>query len=266
MANYTLIFQRIGLTEADFKQRLLALYNRPMSMANVASQLGIGLGTVRKWLDIYDVPRHACGECSSLTQNNNKWEPTSKKLSVLDGLLLGDGSLYRGSQCSAVYQHSSKYIETVQRIERDLGFCGARYYTRMLGGRVYHEFRTRYIRELLPIFLRWYKPVWNSKKDLERWIKFVPTDIVLDCETLYNWYIGDGHLLQNRYIYLATNGFSLHCRHLLQEKMNDMGLHTNLPASGLLYVKSVSVPFFFELIGPCMNPEYKYKWDYRKIA
>ncbi len=227
MANHTLIFQRIGLTERDFKQRLIALYSRPMSMANVAIQLGIERGTVRKWLGIYNVPQHAHGECSSRTQNTNTWIPTKQQLHILDGLLLGDGSLWRASQCSAVYQHSSKYLETIQRIEHDLSFYPVRYYPRLLSGHTYYELRTRYLRELLPTFLRWYKPVYDVQKKKDKWIKFIPDDLVLVRETLYNWYIGDGSLLQNRYVYFAAHGFSLRCKNLLREKLSAIGLQSS---------------------------------------
>jgi hypothetical protein len=107
--------------------------------------------------------------------------------------------------------------------------------------------------QLLGWRLRWYP---NHRKR-------VPLDLRLTPIVAYWWFIGDGSVSKGRYdLKLSTDGFTNACRGHLVTELQALGIDATVNACGSMSVPAIDVPVFYELVGPCRNPEYSYKWDY----
>jgi hypothetical protein len=133
--------------------------------------------------------------------------PTARFLEVLDGLLLGDGSLRHPNPDGATsfkLSQSVRHMAWVKMIEEEFRFVSVETSTAPLkaipGGRgPAVELRTRALVELDEHFERWY-PI--SKK-------VVPKDVRLTPLALAYWFSGDGARASNGYsVRFCTHGFS----------------------------------------------------------
>ena len=123
---------------------------------------------------------------------------------------------------------------------------------------------------------RLYWQMWSPRSRLltvqrERWYpdgkKHPPSDIELHPETVYWWYVGDGHLIKRSgCITLGTYGFLKEEVELLAHKLDSLGfspsVHYHLHSRGYyIYIPRRCVTAFLDYLGPCQNPEYAYKWE-----
>lgn len=254
------LHKRLGLSKCQLRSRLLQMYNKPMSTRQIAREVGANARTIVDWFHRLDIPLRDAAETKSLIYNPNKVKLLKHHLSILDGLLLGDGHLSKRHKFSSSYKHGSKYEETVVKIMTDLDCLDFNSSNRInkIYGRTYWHIESKNYRELVVHRDRWYPKLGG---------KIVPKDIKLSKKTLYNWYIGDGSRVKSG-ITLCTNGFFLDDVRFLCSKLEDLGLSPTIhPTYALrgskgvrIYLGSRNIRKFYKLTGPCENPEYSYKW------
>lgn len=191
-----------------------------------------------------------------------------RAIQVAIGSILGDGCLKQLSmraQASQLYvsQHSSK-LPYLEWLHMELG---RRFVTNPIKpkkGYDQHYFMTKPDTEL----------GWLKKKFYPYGTKIVPPDI----KTLLNdpisiavWYMDDGTLDRRDGYHcnamFSTYGFSFECCHRLSDCMLDnFKVETSVTKCTMrgkvyprLYVKSVSMPRFNEMIKPFICPVFHYK-------
>lgn len=224
------------------------------------------------------------------------------KTDLLDGLLLGDGSLRcNGRMKNAIYQHkgamnSYSGISTLPYLEgvRDsletiygVNFTNPSDSNSFIS-RGIHINNTRLketsktyggyrIQSLSNEFLTQQHRRWYNDQ-----IKRLPNDLVLTSVGTRHWYIGDGSLDLNRgyrgtlsylcCVKLATQSFS-YDEHLqlidlfVDEGFSGDDFKINKRNNGrkyALYIYRGSIPQFFEYIGSCPSDCYLYKFQYEK--
>ena len=247
------VYMKLGLTLSEFKSAMEKWYSETGSVYAVAKKLKCSPQSIKNWMHRLNIPFFDIG----ILRSNRRREVACGKIAVLtkiqlhrlDGLLLGDGHLRPGKYTSR-YTHSSKYIQTLERITRIfdcLIFSKPYYYISKIGAS--WSFASLNHIALKPIRDRWYP---DGKK-------IIPKDIELYPETMYEWYIGDGCCSCGS-VYLCTNGFADECRELLRDKLTNLGVTTTVMSDKRIRIRTVAVQKFYSIIGSCLNPEYQYKW------
>lgn len=178
---------------------------------------------------------------------------------LIDGLLLGDGSLDKRAK-NARYRHSCKhkeYIEYVIKQLHEFGVFTETIYDKDNGyktGRVFQCY-SKVHNDLTKHYERWYK---NKKKVL-------PPDLKLTPLVLLHWYIGDGGFDSDkgylRQISIAAHSFSFDEREILCEKLREFGLKVSNTKKGKINITKKSIPLFLSIIGECPVDCYQYKFD-----
>lgn len=184
-------------------------------------------------------------------------------MSLLDGLLLGDGNLELrkiNREKNATYRQACKYSDYLQFVKKELVRSGLTFTPRLIM-RLQEKIRKSksYTLKshasviLTPQYYRWYK---NG-------VKIVPRDVVLDKETLLHWYLGDGSLDYYREkvvkITMSTNSFSEFDITFLQNKLTELGVR-NCRSGKRIQISKSSIENFLGMIGECPVECYKYKW------
>lgn len=177
----------------------------------------------------------------------------------IDGLLLGDATVSRGSSyASRLSQNFSKrYKEWAFSLQNQFLCFGI---NSKLGNYSHYDKRTKkyyhhiYLQtKCYPEFkifrYRWYS---NNKKEVPKDIKLVPNSI-------RNWYLGDGSLTHGD-IQLATDGFSLNSLKVLKEKFLEFGLNFHINSNRLYLYKAADVRKFLSLIGESYPKCFAYKF------
>jgi hypothetical protein len=199
------------------QEEILRLRSTGVRTKQLARLAGISPGALRHRLRAWGAPSNPTGAPS------NHVAETEELIEILDGLLLGDGSVscqaYRRSARLSISQRFDRR-EWLECIRDDLDAVGVR--SRLserppkgttkaqcrLDTLDYVEFRNT--RD------RWYVPS-RSGKD----IKVVPSDVRLTPRSLALWFCGDGCL--NNRITFATNGFDYDSLCFLRDRMSADG-------------------------------------------
>lgn len=196
-----------------------------------------------------------------------------KTQAMLAGMLLGDGHITKYGKDARVnsnfmVQICSKNVDFLDWIgaflKKDDIHFGIN--TRKKNGKnfaaVLHTLHTKEFTKLRNI---WYP---NGKK-------VVPDSLILFPETIMAWYLSDGCLLPQKSIVLYTNGFSLSDNELLQSKLYDIGIKSNIHTQKTvksqygyapnkvyyyLYVTVDGTKNLFSFIDSCPVPSLAYKW------
>lgn len=178
---------------------------------------------------------------------------------LIDGLLLGDGSLDKRAK-NARYRHSCKYKEYIEYVIKELSKFGVfteTIYDKDNGyntGRVFQCY-SKIHNELTIHYKRWY----NNKK------KILPSDLILTPLNLLHWYIGDGGFDSDkgylRQISIAAHSFSFEEREILCNKLRNFDLKVSNTKNGKINITKKSIPLFLSIIGKCPVECYQYKFD-----
>jgi hypothetical protein len=203
------------------------------------------------------------------------YEPLSLKvLEVIDGEMLGDGSLAMSEKNArftygTINREWTDYLrEALSEIEMSI---------------VRTQPETRTVDEDGKVSHRQEKYVWETlvhtglTEQRKRWYpdgkKIVPRDLVLTPTVLLHWYIGDGSVKkpgpksEKQEIFLHSNCFNDNDIDFLIEKLAGLGIEaranrTSPTKSGQkLRIVNSSIPRFFNVIGQCPVPSYQKKWD-----
>lgn len=246
------------------KEYLEEYYIRQLwSMAKVAKYLGCNAGSIKYYLNKYEIPTRNL----SYSHRINGYEFNGDE-DVLYGSMLGDGSILRRnknglasfSKCNIGYDHIV-YIGN-----KILGHnCENRIYEYQpkLSKRPAFKFTTLCCDRFLLEYNKWYP---KGKK-------IVPKDLKLTPGIILHWFMDDGHSSwrnsqKNRTIIgLSTESFTKHDCEFLSENLYRLGIETRLGKSHggygfKIFVRSESNRSFFDLIGQCPIeiPSMKYKW------
>lgn len=181
--------------------------------------------------------------------------------SILDGLMLGDGCLFRQHEKGRVLycqtcKHRPYLIQLMKHLE-EYGLSCAPKNPYISGERstVKYHLRSRVHDKLEKEKQRWYK----GKK------KIVPEDLVLTPDIVRHWYIGDGCLCYGPNtagrINFATHCFSEQECLFLIECFWKIGFKANYQKNGSMEIKRAYLSDFLdftysETIPPCFH----YKW------
>ena len=235
------------------------------SINQIASRLGCSHDTVCQRLREEGVVVRPVGLATHIKRGHHI-SLSRPLLEILEGELLGDGSITSSRAFSARFSETSKYRLYVEWLReqcmthRLLGEP-IRENIRVRRGKQHSEFvfRSFAYEELLILRHRWYP---NGRK-------IIPKDFHLTPRKALHWYLGDGGFSPSRwpngkpYIILYTNGFSDDDRKILIEELAKVGVETHSEKRGTLYVTAKTTPKFLKYIGPCpkaIEEIYGYKW------
>lgn len=258
-------------------ERILALYKdkkwlesryivEGKSTYQLADELGVTPGTIRKWILRYGFELRDPDESYHLS-HRNQLEITPYLHNMLEGELLGDGSIIRSSKWTAHYSHASKHKGYVSWLSAEFASQGMgqsgviREALCNEGTRhasVVYQYQSLNYPELLEMRRRFY-PYGK---------KIVPYDLVLNPTSTRQWYIGDGRLTvsskQRPNIILYTCAFDHESLDRLLRQLNNLGLVATLqPCRNQICVWADSVQDFLDYIGPCpsqIEGLFGYKW------
>jgi len=180
---------------------------------------------------------------------------------LLDGLLLGDGSLDAHGK-GVRYRHTCKHKAYLEWLKNEMMGYGIDFTPNIYekpngyGTGVGYQIYSRNHSFLKENYERWYT---EERK------KVVPTDLKLMPIVLNQWYIGDGGFDSDkgylRQIQIAAHSFSYEEREFLVEMLIELGFKASNRKKGLICISKKSIPDFLDYIGPSPVKCYAYKWD-----
>jgi len=237
------------------KERLGELYlTDRLSTHQIASKIGCNRRIVANHMKKHGIKTRSVAEGTSIREQNGKGFNINPVRNYIDGLVLGDGTILSKSAFSGRYHQGCNYKEWVDTVARffqehgilcNVNWSGQQYYLTTL---FYPEFR--YFKK------RWYS---DGKKR-------VPSTLELTPETVGNWYLGDGSLVNrkrnNPASMLCTKGFSREETKLLSDELNiAIGISSHLYRTrNEIYIPAADTPAFLEYIENYKIPCYAYKW------
>jgi len=243
------------------KKYLENAYNeRKLNTYQIAKECNVGQTAIWRWLHRLHIPVRSCSEAFHLYKANH-CNLSKKAIEWINGELLGDGCLHKGSPYSASFKYASKYLEYTQYVSDTLKSFGIEQIGNInIQNRKkahYAFYQSRYYVEFLLLRRKWYP---EGKK-------IVPKDIKLTPLTCRQWFIGDGSLVhqnnQRPYIRFATFGFTVSDINLLVEQLIKLGFKTNKELSyNRIHMSVYSVKDFLNYMGKCPVKCYQYKWRY----
>ena len=200
------------------------------------------------------------------------WTVNNRTVSIIDGLLLGDGWISRPTKSGgALLGYASKHQDLAEHVASLLAIPGrqARRYRNNLDT-VRWQWVSGYRRDLVDQYHRW-RP---------RDSKEVPGDIRVDRDSVLAWWLGDGCLHRSRGAYkgsryvtivpeLCSLGFPqpqvemLACG-LSTATGQDWAIQAHRMPSGRtgygLKLSAKQAVAFFDWLGPCPVPSMEYRW------
>lgn len=197
---------------------------------------------------------------------------TEEQLQVLDGAMLGDGSLIIHKQGKNA--HFSYVSKSKQHVE----FVG-NYFKEYWSGEGIKEntyFDKRTEKQYYRSYIKTYTNI-SFTNQYNRWypngMKKIPSDLKLTPLNCLIWYIGDGGFVKSKrseYIKLSTHCFlkeDLEKIILPQLKQFEPSLmKANIGKDGqqqyCIYIPHRKEQEFLEYIGECPFEDYKYKWEF----
>jgi len=231
-----------------------------INMRELAPLAGCCYVTLWSWMNKLKIERRRNRENVKLPPRKFVYLDADQN-EFIDGLLLGDGSIYtqgKNSNRVAIYGHADKHIEYVIWLYekfKKMGFkCG-----RIRPMRNGYQFKTLSYSNLYNIHCRWYP---DGKK-------IFPTDLKLTPTLLKNWFVGDGNYSKDPLIDSVC--FSLNSIKEFVQPLVDMGINYTLRSYDLpcgktrkrIRVAAASRDRFINYIlsdDPEIPPGYEYKF------
>lgn len=237
------------------------------STYSMAAELGVTPGTILRWLKRLGIPVREADE-SYFLAHRNYLDVDQYLKEMLEGELLGDGSIIPSGRRTAVYGHGTKHQEYVAWLAEEFANHGLmqsgtiRRVINYLGEdhtSVTYTYRSRSYASLMSFRQRFYP---EGKK-------VVPRGLVLTPIVVRQWYIGDGQLhgppRQRAAITLHTCAFDPASIDFLMAGLSELGFKvTHQKAHNAIHVSAHSTEEFLLYIGLCPEPiacVYRYKWD-----
>jgi hypothetical protein len=189
---------------------------------------------------------------------------TAHQREVIDGALLGDGSVAKKRGRSALsFRYFCVDLDITKLVHTELHNCGMRepYSYRNIGGfstptSILYGTYSAHSSTFSAIRERWYP---HGKK-------IVPADLVLTPTVGLLWHLGDGGVTGNR-INLSTQGFTTEDVQsklipLIEKATGIVGGACIYPDKGKprLYLRPLCAHKWLEFIGPCPTPSKQHRW------
>ncbi len=246
-----------------FIEKINKLYSTDkLTIEQVAINLGTNYITLRHYMDRNNINTRNRSECAGLHHKGERL--TNNELEIVNGCLLGDGSLFEKEYsacltyvcaykivCSSFKEHLAKICTANPRKYVYLDKRTNKYYTR-------YNISTNSNFHFMELRDKWY-PKPNS-------MKIIPRDIVLTPETCYWWYLGDGSSGDSS-LSLCTNNFTIDDVEFLISKMPVRSQRymqkckkTNKSYPILTITKIEDRLEFLEYIGRCRHSELTHRW------
>lgn len=237
----------------------------------IATECGVGHSTVSKYLDIYNIPIIKHGNRNLLKYSNIT--PTKIQKEVIDGALLGDGTICinKDNFTNGYFAYESISKQHVQYVYGFLSdFCLNEVKTSKNNSQkdIY-----RFTTKKYPFYSNIWKQWYTSKNG--KYVKtLIPNDLKLTPLLCMIWYLGDGGLRTRRVnrnfpqqlLSLATNCFNIECvQDILIPQLSDFNARTEKTVNNGQYLITIprnKITDFLEYIGDCPFDEYAYKWEY----
>lgn len=201
----------------------------------------------------------------------------SREADILDGHLLGDGSVFKtGYDCNrnAVFVISSKHEEYLQWIiDNTQTFKVCRVTVNDIWDKRTQKFYHRcLLKSHSHAQLTQRRELWYPQGK-----KIVPSNLVITPRLLLRWYMDDGHL-HSQGIYFNTQGFTLNDTEFLRDKLVEclgikvtIQIHSRSKNLYRLFIPirgtkqgvastNNNVTKFFNIIGNCPVKCFKHKW------
>lgn len=199
------------------------LITKNKTQLQVSREISVHPNTIYSWAKRFDIQVN-----NSTNENHIIIIPELQKF--IDGEMLGDGSILKGSKYSGLIGLTSKYIDYLQYMKNELEKLGIQISGKLYSRTYIHPqtnnefttnvYRSKSYRELTDIYSRWYLIDFcfcshcgiifhEETTNRKRWInkrkcpvcerhelkkKIVPKDIELTPVVIRHWYIGDGSL------------------------------------------------------------------------
>jgi hypothetical protein len=229
------------------------------TIRTVAFNAGCDEKTVRRWMKKLGVEARDKAETMYLRQAVHS-DVTAKGLEIVEGELLGDGSLQGRSLWSARYAHANKnrqYLVWLNTLLSDEGVQTGMIRHRVKNnGAEYYETKTKTHTAFYGLYQRFYP---EGKKRL-------PLDLILTPTKCLHWYLGDGFRSKKRCV-LATCAFHIDALKNVMSQLEVFHPHTRKVASTMSHPYGYGIVLtldFLDHIGSCpseIESIYGYKWD-----
>lgn len=178
---------------------------------------------------------------------------SSKALEIIEGELLGDGSL-TSSRVNSSFEHSTANIDygkyLYKLLQKEIVPLGK---PEILVGRNggNPQFRTRTIcnKTFTELRGKWY-PFGK---------KIIPEDIKLTSTECLHWFLGDGS--GGSGLVLHTNCFSNKDIEILRNRLYNIGIKTSIHSRNRIYIFKNYADIFLKYIGECPVKGYNHKWN-----
>lgn len=235
------------------------------SESSLAREISVNRVTIHNWLVKFNIPRRNLSKATHLARVNHV-DLTPELLELIEGELLGDGSLRLSSKWSAHYQHSSQHKPYVEWLSKVLASFGVQQSGKINSrekedGHIGYSYTSLSYEEFQLLQFRWYP---EGKK-------IVPPDLILTPLIVRQWYIGDGSLKKpKKYspaIILSSPDFPQEDIERLIAMLKGLGFDASRwPSTNEIYISTYSTKQFLDYIGPCpqeIQNIYGYKFDYK---
>lgn len=252
----------------EYKEEIVSRYKRGETMEEISKDFPVCRRTIGRWLNHWNVDKRTLSRAVHLSRMND-CSLNRKQISVIEGELLGDGSLqkYKNRQHGDYYFIlNSTVLGHCLLLKSELPdglSCEKTPYEvgRKIRDSPIWSFKTRSCPDFTKLRERWYE---SGKKE-------VPKSLSLNKTSLYHWYIGDGSIRKKSnkpyYIFFSTDGFTKKSIKLLSEKLTNLGYETRIwqssnPKTGcglrIFLLREASIKFLNNITNKI--PEYDYKW------
>jgi transposase len=243
--------------------------------------------SVRQALNRFGIPVRSISEGLTCKRNNDGLILNEKTLEIINGCLLGDGSMIKwnpeSDNSNPYFKKRNKYYDHVSYVASEIGGINVEESNEKCSWdktKPYTVFslRTKSHKELLPLYKEWYPESNNFKK-------VVPRSLYLTPIMLLHWFMDDGssYLRKRKYknnrqgsikrqkhdqvqICFCCESFSKEDQEFLVQKMsNNFGIESTIRnykdgTGWRIHIRQSYAQRFYEIIGPCPVPSMQYKW------
>lgn len=248
---------------------------KQQSENQIGMRCSVCSATIRNWLIRFGCQRRERSEAISLRYRNHIFL-TAESLEFLNGLLLGDGHLERGSRFSAHYMQSSKFKSYLVWLSSELASLGLEQagkinkrsidLTPPYTGYTSYSYSSRAYFELSVLHSKWYRKARKNEKMKngrpKKWIKILPQDLILTPLTVRQWHLGDGSITRkrSRWIMLNCQCFEPNEVNFLVKSLRHLGILATRRKDNGIQLSTKSTKPFLSYIGPCPVECYRYRW------
>lgn len=266
----------------DKDTNIIKEYEMGDSCQSLSKKYNISAMTIYRFLKKNNVNLRKNWEHKTLKVPESELSEFQKQ--VLDGLLLGDGSIpnpHNGKKlkdylhCS-YFTLTSEHQEFANHVKEILPFKFRTYEkdrkVTIINGKEYKCSKAYDVTSVTDKCLNDYRTKWYPNN-----IKIIPKDLIISPISVKYWFYGDGSTSYINYknipryveLTLCTNNFSISDCEVLIEKLKNVGLNLRIHLTKnqqpvLFASKTENIINFLNYIGKCTLNCFEYKWKYPK--